>query len=70
MMKNWTFNVLLIFFCVLSAQTEDLIPKHNSQLKIISSMEYKKLPFKMKMFKKIMPKEVYHTTLRLAQETK
>ena len=56
-MKNWMLNLLLIFFCVLSAQTEDLIPKHNSQLKIISSMEYKKLPLKMKMFKKMMPKE-------------
>tara|TARA_Y100000766_G_C18755290_1_gene530562 strand:+ start:74 stop:700 length:627 start_codon:yes stop_codon:yes gene_type:complete len=56
-MKNWMLNLLLIFFCVLTAQTEDLIPKHNSQLKIISSMDYKKLPLKMKMFKKIMPKE-------------
>ena len=56
-MKKWMLNLLLIFFCVLSAQTEDLIPKHNSQLKIISSMEYKKLPLKMKMFKKMMPKE-------------
>ena len=56
-MKTWILNILLIFFCVLTAQTEDLIPKHNSQLKIIFSMEYKKLPFKMKMFKKMMPKE-------------
>ena len=70
MMKNWTFNVLLIFFCVLTAQTEDLIPKHNSQLKIISSMEYKKLPFKMKMFKKIMPKEriSYHSKIGYREE--
>ncbi len=56
-MKNWMLNVLLIFFCVLTAQTEDLIPKDNSQLKIVYSMEYKKLPLKMKMFKKMMPKE-------------
>ena len=56
-MKNWMLNLLLIFFCVLTAQTEDLIPKDNSQLKIVYSMEYKKLPLKMKMFKKMMPKE-------------
>ena len=48
--KNNRYNPkLLVGF---AAQTEDLIPKHNSQLKIISSMEYKKLPLKMKMFKK------------------
>ena len=52
-MKNWMLNLLLIFFCVLTAQTEDLIPKDNSQLKIVYSMEYKKLPLKMKMFKKV-----------------
>ncbi len=56
-MKNWMLNLLLIFFCVLSAQTEDLIPKGNSQLKIVYYMEYPKLPFKEKMFKKMMPKE-------------
>jgi len=56
-MKKWMLNLLLIFFCVLTAQTEDLIPKDNSQLKIVYSMEYKKLPLKMKMFKKMMPKE-------------
>mgnify|MGYP001437187635 CR=1 FL=1 len=57
-MKTWAFNILLIFFCVLlTAQTEDLIPKDNSQLKIVYSMEYPKLPFKEKMFKKMMPKE-------------
>ena len=69
-MKAWAFNILLIFFCVLTAQTEDLIPKHNSQLKIISSMEYKKLPFKMKMFKKMMPKEriSYYSKIGIREE--
>ena len=56
-MKQCLTYICIICFCILTAQTEDLIPKHNSQLKITSSMEYKKLPFKMKMFKKMMPKE-------------
>jgi len=57
-MKQCLTYIFIICFCVLTAQTEDLIPKDNSQLKIVYSMEYQKLPFKERMFKKMMPKEL------------
>ena len=56
-MKKVFLIAVVLGACFLQAQTEDLIPKSNNQLKIISSIEYEKIPFKMKMFKKILPKE-------------
>ena len=49
------FTISILF--VSNAQTYSLIPESNEQLKITSSIEYKKLPFKMKMIKKMLPKK-------------
>ncbi len=49
------FTISILF--VSNAQKYSLIPESNEQLKITSSIEYKKLPFKMKMIKKMLPKK-------------
>jgi len=56
-MKKLLFSLCIIGLLFSHAQTEDVIPDNKSQLKITSSIEYQKMPFKMRMFKKFMPKE-------------
>ena len=46
----------LFFILIFPAYIFGQIPDETSQIKISYSMEYKKVPFKMKMFKKIWPK--------------
>jgi len=49
--------LLLLIIPFLSFGQQRVIPDEKSQLKISSSIEYKKIPLKMKMFKKQLPKE-------------
>ena len=67
-------KLLLIPFlliCVfVHGQTEEIIPDNKSQIKIVSSIEYKKIPFAMRMLKKQLPKENtnYYSNIGARQE--
>ena len=54
-------NLIIViggFMCLISSAQKDVIlPQKDTQIKIIYSIEYPKLPFKMKMIKKMLPKE-------------
>ena len=56
-MKKLLFLPFILSCLLLHGQTEDIIPDNKSQIKITSSIEYKKLPFAMRMLKKQLPKE-------------
>ena len=61
--------ILLFLFvpCLFFGQ----IPKKSEQLKVVYSIEYEKIPFKMRMFKKHLPTESvnYYSTLGSRHET-
>jgi hypothetical protein len=65
-MKN-IFFLFLFFPCLFFSQ----IPDKNEQLKVVYSIDYKKIPFKMKMFKKHLPTEFtsYYSKLGSRNET-
>ena len=62
----------LYFILIFPAYIFSQIPDETSQIKISYSMEYKKVPFKMKMFKKHLPTNSteYHSKLGLRSEIK
>ena len=62
----------LFFILIFPAYIFSQIPDETSQIKISYSMEYKKVPFKMKMFKKHLPTNSteYHSKLGLRSEIK
>jgi len=60
------FYLILLLPILICAQ----IPDQNTQIKILYSMEYQKVPFKMRLFKKHLPTEFleYHSILGLRNE--